>query len=259
MIIEFLGNTGAGKSTLVPILAQLLRDDDRLVMSVAEAVRYYTAKTLAGRIVCALAPVALRGPLLRRAFSWFISRLHLVQFVIDQPRLIGYVVRSQLRRSIPWRHRWLIVGLYLQMVSEYHFVSSRSQPGDVLILDEGFVHRAVHMFVSESEQLDPDRVRQYLELLPQPQLVIWVRAPLDICLARIYDRGLQVRLKSRAASDVERFVTNSERVVNIAAQYLRDAGWSVVEIANNSDLSLSAAELRHDVAPYFVRQASLVA
>lgn len=251
MIVEFLGNTGAGKSTLVPILTRLLQDDDVMAMPVTEAIQHYTAKTLLGRSVEAVAPRALRGPILWRLFRHLISKLSLVQFSVQEPRLLWFVIVSQLRRPIPWRHRWLILRLFFRMVSEYRFLRSQAQTGEVVIFDEGFVHRTVHMFVSESEALRPDRIKDYLKWLPRSDLVIWVKSPLDTCLTRISTRGRQVRLNGLTSEDIARFVANAEQVVNVTARYLKDAGWTVVEIHNGGDLGKSTAEMLRGVAPHF--------
>lgn len=250
MIIEFMGYSGAGKSTLVPILTQLLRDDGELVMSVTEAIRAYTARTLPGRIVCALAPAALRGPLLWRSFSYLISKLHLLQCFMERPQLMGYVVRSQLQRPVPRRHRWLIVRLFLRMASEYHLVRSCSQPGEVVVFDEGFVHRAVHLFVSAAEQVNSEQIVEYLSLLPHSDLVILVKAAPATCLARIQSRGLQVRLSNLTAQDIARFMANTAQVMEIASRYLQDAGWPLIEVMNDGEPSVGSTELQHKVVPY---------
>jgi thymidylate kinase len=144
------------------------------------------------------------------------------------------------------------------MASEYHFLSSRAQADEVVVFDEGFVHRAVHMFVSASEQLNAHQIIEYLKWLPRSDVVIWVKSPLDTCLARIHARGLQVRLSDLTTEGIARFVANAEQVVNIASQYLRDTGWSVVEITNDGDLGKCAAEMHHSVEPYLFQMASAV-
>jgi thymidylate kinase len=256
MIIEFSGNTGAGKSTLVPILTQLLRDADQVARTTQEAIYHYTARTRVGQVVCSLAPGVLRGPALWRLYSYGICRAHMVRFASQNPRLVRHVVKSQLRRPIPWRHKWLILRLFFRMAGEYHFLTSRAQAEETLVFDEGFVHRAVHMFVSESEQPDLGQVISYLELLPRSDLVVWVSAPPDTCLARIHARGLQKRLRGLTANEVDRFVKNSDQVVNVAVQYIKQAGWSVVEIANEGDLSACSAELHQEVGMYLPGPAS---
>lgn len=220
-------------------------------MSVTEAILYHTSHTRLGQVICVLAPKNLKRPMLRRLFIYLISKLHLLQFSFQEPKLTRYVLGSQLRRRIPLYHRWLIIRLFFQMASEYHFLSSQSSCKDtVLIVDEGFVHRASHMFVSESERLDPDGIREYVELLPRSDLVIWVKTPQDICLDRIYTRGLQVRLRNLTAQDIHQFVENAQQVVTIVRQFLNEMGWPVVEIANDGDLVSSTAELCQSVELY---------
>jgi len=245
MIIEFLGNSGSGKSTLIPMLAEHLRANGFVALPVTEAIHHYMRKTLWGRAVGLLVPPAWQGPILWRVFSYLVCKMHIGAFAARNPRLVTYVVTSQLRRRIPWQHRWLIVRLFLQMAGYHHFLRSRAQPGDVLVFDEGFVHRAVHLFVSEAEGLEPDRIAAYLRLLPQSDIVVRVQTPLDVCLARIRARGLQVRLRRLGPAEVAQFVANAEQVVNVVSQVLKSAGWQVVEVENSGGLEVCAADLYH--------------
>jgi thymidylate kinase len=252
MIFEFLGNSGSGKSTLIPILIRILQDEGLIAMSMTEAIHYYMRKTYLGRIIGFLAPQAWNGPILWRVFSHFNSRLCTARFALQNPRLMCYVIKSQLRRPIPRQHRRLILRLFFQMAGGYHFLKSRVQPDHILILDEAFVHRVVHMFASESEPIRPDQVLEYLKLLPRSDLVIMVQAPLEMCLARIHARGLQVRLRGLEARGVERFMMNAEQVVGIASQYLKEANWEIIEVENNGDLEVCSAELCRSLTQYFL-------
>jgi thymidylate kinase len=244
MIVEFLGTSGAGKSTLVPIVMKLLRDDGLTAMSATEAIHFYMRKTCIGRLVCFLMPQALQGPILWSVFSYLILKFYIAKFAIKNPRLMGYVVRSQLSRPIPWRHRWLVLRLFFRMAGWHQFLKRRLQPTEVLIFDEGFTHRATHMFASELERPNPDQVAAYLKRIPRLDLIIWVQAPLDTCLARICARGLQARLYGLATPQVAQFLTNAEQAVNIAARYLTDIGCQVIQVENKGDLATSTGELR---------------
>lgn len=248
MIVEFLGNSGAGKTTLIPGLIEFLQGRGLTAMSVTEAIHCYMRNTPLGRVVCLFTPQALRRPALWRVFSYVTLKLHIVGFTVQNPRLVYYVVASQLRRPIPWRHRRLILRLFLRMAGTYQFLRSRARPDEILVFDEGFAHRAVHLFVSESEQPDPEQIIAYLRLLPRSDLVVWVRASLDACLARIFARGLQVRLRGLETREVVRFVRNADQVVNVVSRYLEDSGWEIVRVENDGDPAMSAAELQRSVA-----------
>jgi ABC-type transporter Mla maintaining outer membrane lipid asymmetry ATPase subunit MlaF len=133
MIIEFLGNSGAGKTTLIPILVQFLRDDGLIAMPVTEAVHHYVRNTRLGQMIKFLIPQALQGPALWRAFSYIICPLHIAKFTAKHTRLVRYVAMSQLGRRIPWQHRRLILRLFFQMIGTYSFLKSQAQPAEILV------------------------------------------------------------------------------------------------------------------------------
>jgi len=249
MIIEFMGTSGSGKSTLIPGLIRILRDDGLTAMPATEAIQHYMHKTHLGRLICTLMPSSLQEPVLRGVFDFLLSRFYAVRFVASRPRLASYVVKLQLRRHIPWRHKWLILRLFFQMASWYQFLQ-RQPSNEVVVFDEGFAHRVTHLFVSEVEQPDGDRILAYLKLLPQSDLVIWVQAPLETCLNRIHARGLQVRLRGRSEQDIAQFMLCAEQVTNFAAHYLAEAGWHMAKVENQRDLAAGIAELRHAVLEY---------
>ena len=116
---------------------------------------------------------------------------------------------------------------------------------------------ATHMFASESERPNVDQVVAYLKRIPRLDLVIWVQAPLDACLARIYARGLQARLRGLETSEVVQFLANAEQVVNIAAQYLNNTGSTVIQLENKGDLTASTSELRCKLSEYWFSQSDL--
>lgn len=250
MIVEFMGLSGSGKSTHIPILTRLLRDDGLVAMSVTEAIHHYMRKTHLGRFICALIPQAMQGSVLWCVFYYCLSQFYVAQFIIAHLKLVDRVVRLQFHRPIPLRHKWLLLRLFLEMAGRYQFLRSRPQPDEVLVFDEGFVHRSTHLFVSAAEQLDPDQIRAYLRLIPQADLIIRIQAPFNVCLTRIHARGLQTRLRKLSEQDINRFMANAEQVTNIVSQYLKNTGWHVIEVENQGDLSTSTVELHHAIRSY---------
>ena len=255
MIIEFMGTSGSGKSTLIPCLIQILREDGLTAMPATEAILYYMRRTYFGRLICALMPPSLQEPALRGMFGFLLSHLYVVRFVASYPRLAIFVVKLQFHRHIPGRHKWLILRLFFEMASWYQFLQ-RQQTNEVVVFDEGFAHRVTHLFVSEVEQPDGNRILAYLKLLPQSDLVIWVQAPLETCLNRIHARGLQVRLRGRSEQDISQFMLCAEQIVGLAAHYLAEGGWQLAKVENKGDLAACVAELRQVVLAYVPQIAS---
>jgi thymidylate kinase len=251
MIVEFLGSTGVGKSTLAPALVQAFRQEDATALSVTEGIHHYMTQTLLGRAVGVVVPQRLRHPIVWRSFVYVVRPWHVLEFAILRPRLVCHVLASQLRRPIPWHHKWLILRLFLGTTGEYQFLTSHARSDEVLIFDEGFVHRVLHMHVSEIESPDAVHIRQYLDLLPRPDVVVWVRAPLDACISRIVAKGLQSRLQRLSTEQIRRFVANAADVARIASLYLSEKNWTIVEIDNSGDRATAVADLQRKMAMHW--------
>ena len=244
MIFEFLGTTGSGKSTLIPAVMQFLQTKNIKALSVTEAIHEYMGQSLTGRLVKLFVPRPYQKPVLWRIFSYGVVRWHSLKFMVKHSCLTWYVVTFQFRRPIPLPHRWLILRLFFNMVGQYAYFQNRLQSGQVIVFDEGFVHRTTHLFVSATEYPDVVRIEKYLSLIPRPEQIIFVKASPDQCLSRINRRGLQVRLRNLPADSVAIFVQHAARVVDVVSTYAKTAGWQIIEIDNNSDLSAGVNQLQ---------------
>jgi thymidylate kinase len=243
MIIEFIGGPGAGKTTLLPAVIEYLQQSDITGLSVVDAARPYAERTLVGKTVNFLAPGSLRRPLLWQVFYYY-SLLYRLRFFAKHPKLIRQVSSTQKRRPIPARERQPILYWFFHTTGYYEFLSAHLRPNEALIFDEGFIHRVVQMNVSDIEMPNPDQVLAYVDLLPQPDLVIFVQSSPETCVNRIYSRGLRGRLLDKSREQITQFVANAHRVVNLAVEHAKTKGWNIIEVDNDrTDLTTSKAEL----------------
>lgn len=247
MIVELIGAPGAGKTSLVPAVVEHFAGLGLDARTVAEAARPYAQRTALGA-VAGLAP-----PRVERAMLWQIfyqtSAACRLRFFARHPRLIWHVLRSQRRRPIPPEERRHASHWFFVLTGQYEFLRAHAHPGEWLVFDEGFAHRAVQMHASSLETPDPARIATYVGLLPPPDLLIAVRAPWELCAERIYKRGLWARFKHKSRPEVERYVANAHRIVDLAIEQIRGRGWTVVEVDNSgSDLVATSSELQQRLA-----------
>ncbi len=243
-IIELAGAPGAGKTTMVPEVQEACRVAELTPYTTVEAARPFAARTLLGRTVAILPKEA------RRAALWGVFRLysagHSVRFVLQRRSLASLVFRSQLRRPAESdsRRRRVLYWWY-RMAGAHQFVQAHGKSGEALILDEGFVHRAVQIFASAVERPEAAAVAAYVDLVPPPDLLIHVAAPADVCRHRVRGRGVWSRLQHRRPAEIDRFVENAHHTVELAVAAARSRGWQVIEVANGDlDSASAAAELR---------------
>jgi len=244
MLIEFTGMVGSGKSTIAAELKRLLRADGFTALSPAEAIERCLGRAWLGRAIARLAPVGwrerLQGHVLRMVEGW--QRL---AFAISRPQLVWHVLQSQLDRKIPWWHRRIIIDRFFEVAGQYRYLRDHLQDGEVVVLEEGFVHRATNLYAWESQAVDPKMVRRYLSLLPELDLVVFVRAPLDVCLERAGMRGLPQRLRDKEQATVDRFMVNANIISRVTFEFLTAHRRHLIEVDNSGERQDCLTNFRH--------------
>lgn len=234
MIVEFIGAPGAGKTSLLPTVAEFLAVRGFAARTAVEAARPLASRSLPGRVVARLAPAPMRGPLLWQMF-YHQSKVSRLGFMAQHPQFVWSVWRFQQARPIGRADRDHVWRWFFHHTGVYEFLRRRLRSDEALLFDEGFIHRVVQLFASENETADPQAVSAYLDQLPRPDLLIFPRAAVDVCARRVYARGLWERFRSKTPEETARFLAQAQVVVQLAVERARENGWLVVEVDNGGD------------------------
>lgn len=241
MIIEFAGMPGAGKSTLVGTARETLAHLGYFPMaSEKEAGPYCLKRSLPGRLICRAFPQRWHQRLLwgtfRRLLYW-----HRLTFAIQQRRLTRHVLRHLWKKNLTLRDKLEVLDYYLHISSFYQYFSERLQPGEVLILEEGLVHRATSIHAAPDAAPCPADVLEYLELIPGTALAIFVRASREVCAQRVQARGQQRRY---LGEHLVPYLANVSEAIDLAISGLQESGRPVVIIENDGSLEAGRKELQ---------------
>ena len=251
MFIEFIGMVGAGKTTIAQSLQSLLRDRGYTVLSRGEAVFICLERSFVGRLVHKLVPTAVWRRRILRAFyiggPRFWNQLY---FVLTQPKLTWQIYQSQFRRDIPWWHRRIILNLFFRMAGTYFYLRHRLRPEEIVLLEEGFLHRAVNLYAWEVKELEVGILRSYFSALPVLDLVIFIQTPISVCLERSQMRGHPSRVELQDPKVLERFMAQASRIIQMAADFLANDSREVITIDNSQELDLSTVNLQTDLDTY---------
>jgi thymidylate kinase len=231
LMIEFIGTPGAGKTTLSNELIALLREQGILASSILGAARDHSARTALGRAVLWLSPPSLRAPLLWQVF-YRLSMLHILGFAREHLELCRQVLRTQLQRQVPVATKRHGLSWFFHLAGRCHFLQTTAVDRETIVVDDGFLHRSVSFYASHSEEPDPEGVSDYVDLLPTPDLVVFVVARREVCEERILRRGVWTHRRHLSSSAISRYLRNAEQVVNTAVRQARARGWNVAEIVN---------------------------
>lgn len=234
MIVEFVGPPGAGKTTLVPTAQSFFREEGISAYTVVGAARPITARTFPGRLLRRICPAPLQDPLLWRLFL-ILSFLYRLQFMVMHADLVWKIMRWQSQRPPQANARQRKVSFWLfRLMGYFEFLKSQLRDGECLILDEGFLHRAVQLFASSVEKPEMASICDYTKHIPRPDLVVSVQASRQTCRQRIYGRGLWDSLQDKSPTDVIRFVDHAHLASSLAVRCGRRLGWTILEIDNNA-------------------------
>jgi hypothetical protein len=185
----------------------------------------------------------LAGRSRRLALWWLfyaLSSLHAIAFIAEEPGLARAVVRTQRHRHLPLRRRLHTSFWFFQLAGRVRFLRKTAHEFEVLVVDDGFLHRAVHLFASHVDHASAEHVRRYVDLLSPPRLVVYVHCDEPTCRDRVRRRGVWRHSRRLTVGELSRQLRESEKVVSIATRRARERGWNVSDV-DNADRPAAAA------------------
>jgi len=255
-VVEFVGTPGSGKTTLALRLVAILRRHGVAADTVVGGARDHIARTRAGRVIRVVPGARMRSLLQWWAFYAF-ATARAIRFAAAHRALTREVIASQVARRLPLRRRVHVLYWFFQLCGRYDLLFVTSRRGEVLVVDDGFLHRAVTLHASHAERPTAESVQRYLDLVPPPDVAVLTIAPSDVCRDRVLARGVWRHSRKLTAPEIGRALSNAELAADLAVAYARRRGWIVVGVENGgrtfdrveSDLSRVVAHCLAGVAP----------
>ncbi len=192
MIVEFIGSTGAGKTTLINEIQQRLAESRRvttssdLVTSLVglQGIKNTTARNFVQEIVGL--PFFLRSLNRYKDFIAFSIRMFSrnSDFSIETINNLRSIERK---------------------LGEYE-ISKRYKQDLIILVDEGPILTA-HMFAYNDSKVSQLEIEKFTSLLPLPDLIIYIRVPVDTLIERSISRTNPPReMNSRYRSENENYI-----------------------------------------------------
>ncbi len=250
-VVEMMGMVGSGKTTLAGVMSDDLEGKGFQVLPVTEALHVVLSRTAVGSVVRALVSSEagrerVHGVLYRRVirpcYCWI--------FIARHPRLAALALAAVGRSAIGVRHRVRILKLFVRPGAAQLFLGPRMEVNEILLFEEGLVHRAVNLFSWCEGEVDVAALEQYVDRVPATDLIVVVEASTAVAVDRARARGLPVRLIGVDDATIERFMARAAEVAVFVAGALRRSDRPTVVIDNDGPVADAIASLRASLADH---------
>ena len=196
MIIEFIGSTGAGKTTLI---AEVQR---RLAQTTEVTTSFDLVAT----------PLGLRNVTHPTARNLIQELVGLPFFIGSFPRHYAFVIFAlrMLARQASFTIFTINNLRSLERKLGVYEVIRQVGHERIVLVDEGTVLSAHNVFVYTDAFYTPEEIARFAGLIPLPDLIVYVRAPVESLIKRSLHRPdppREMRSKNRAL--IERYITRA--------------------------------------------------
>lgn len=198
MIVEFVGSSGAGKTTLAFEVQRRLARKAQVVTSFELAAGLLGLRRVANPTLQNLAQDLVALPFFFRA-------------LFRHRAFVAYALRSLARQSRFSFYTANYLRSIIRKIGIYE-VSKRYGHDRIVLVDEGTVLSAYLLFVFTRNVVAQEEIEAFASLVPLPDLVVCVEAPLDSLVQRSLRRG-DVRREMRSKNEEE-----VEEILNRAAE-----------------------------------------
>jgi thymidylate kinase len=199
MIVEFIGCTGAGKTTLASEVQRRLAGQARVTTSFELAAGLLGLKRITQPTMqnltqdLASLPFFIHSLYPHRAFVALALRTLIREYRVS-------FFTANYARSVARR-----IGMH-ELIRRYH----RDQ---IVLVDEGTVLSAHLLFVYTRARCSQQELIQFANLVPLPELVVYIKVPVDVLVERSFQRSDARReLRSKDRKTVEEYIGRAAKV-----------------------------------------------
>jgi thymidylate kinase len=229
MIVEFIGATGAGKTTLARGLVRRGISARRVRMATDLVTDRLGRRSIEDpHAINLLADVS--------ALPWFLR-------AVDRDRDFARFAFDRLWHHAPSTFAKANYARNVVRKLGMHEMARRADPRTTFLVDEGTVLMAYQLFVYSDAPFTQADLERFVRLVPLPDVVVHVKAPVDVLLRRALTRPDRRReLARKDPQEVERRISRAVELFDALAEIPPiSERLLTVEIADDSPEGLDAA------------------
>jgi thymidylate kinase len=187
MMVEFVGSTGSGKTTLISQIQSRLANRTRVVTAY---------QLVAGRLGLG----GVTNPTVQNLIQELIGFPFCVHSLRRHRAFLALTIRL-FTRDAPLSFATIHNLRSLERKMGVYEMAQRYNRDAIILVDEGPL-QAAHMFVFTTAGPTPEEITQFAQRLPLPDLVVYVRSPVDALVERTRRRSDPPRQMRSEGGDI---------------------------------------------------------
>lgn len=173
-------------------------------------------------------------------------------FCVHHPLLAAFVMGVIAERGLNTRDADIVLGSFFRTFSEHRLLTEYLGPNETLLMDEGHTHRGFTLFGYLAEPLPRDELVRYADLVPLPDLIVWVDTPAEECEERLGIREgvvfqYPIQLADLSREDRIRRLAHGADCLRVLTERLAERGVRVHRLENGGSEGGLASEIERIV------------
>ena len=129
-----------------------------------------------------------------------------------------------------FHNKWLCLNSLMSNLAEHEAAKKIAFYNTIALIDEGLFHRAYSLFVTPEKHLDIKKILLYGRAVNLPDLLIYLKTPVPVCLDRIRRRGLPIRMRGLKDSVALKMMFKGEKALNTLIEDLKQRKLDTVSV-----------------------------
>lgn len=253
-----MGIPGSGKSTVRSLLLESLNRQKIPCLSMEQALLSSLKANVDGILFkCLLrmlpANMALKyAPLVftRSALRYAAQNA----FLSTHGKSVSTVLSSDYFLQAAPSERETVLSRFLLTASQYQLIREHAAEYSPVLFDEGFLQKSASLFVSPGEKTLPDTafLSSYLDIIPRPDIVLYLQTDVKTCMERIIARpkGMPERLVGRNRQEIQSYLEANDSFIQSIAELANTKDYYVGVIENNGSPEEVVSRLQRVIQGY---------
>jgi thymidylate kinase len=202
MHIELIGSTSAGKTTLAKKMVEAGKNNG---MNVSLSEDFLLEQLHLSWV---------KNEFIRRRLVEIVAFAICLTCLARYKDFLGFVLREGKSSPGSWLYKINRIRNVIRKIGIFEFISRRTGTDQIVLADNEGILQGVHnLFVHQSSQVDLQKIARYVELVPLPDVVLYLQQEEEVLVSRTLARG-HARVAGNSPDNVIHFIRQAVTVFN---------------------------------------------